>query len=469
MVEVVADDVQLVSVAGRRLLAVPLTVEGFDGEPAELEGRAVRLVEQTPASAAAVRALSPHLRPRVLGSAPSFGFGDRTGLATPGHIRALRASGSTLAPVFAQQSARELERTGRSFGDVLDAATWGVLEAGWTAGYGADADHLRTAEEVESALAAGFTMFTLDPSAHVNEAARSASATELERAVEALPWEALEDDGPRCSHAIERRRTSFPSRGQPPSSDTAIAHVVQLARLLDGAPCDIEVSVDETSAATTPFEHQFLAVELRRLGVGLTSLAPRFPGRWEKALDVDGDFGAIRNAVRAHAAIAAEHGPYKLSIHSGSDKFSVYALLAEETGGAVHVKTSGTSYLEALRVVATAEPDLFREILAVARARFELDRASYELSAEAQVPSDAEDLAGAPGRSRRPAGAARDLRRGAVGRTGRACTDRRTERRGRRVCTCARSPPRPSSLAPAMSSSLFSSRNGLPSSPAVPE
>jgi hypothetical protein len=173
----------------------------------------------------------------------------------------------------------------------------------------------------------------------------------------------------------------------------AIAHVVQLARLFNGATRDLEVSVDETSAATTPFEHLFLAVELRRLGVELTSLAPRFPGRWEKALDVDGDFGAIRHAVRAHAAIAAEHGPYKLSIHSGSDKFSVYALLAEETGGVLHVKTSGTSYLEALRVVASADPELFREILAVARARFELDRASYELSAEAQVPPADGDLA----------------------------------------------------------------------------
>ena len=388
-----ADGLQLVSVDGRRLLAVPLAVEGFDGEPAELEGRSVRLVEQTPASAAAVRTLSPHLRPRALGTTPSFGFGDRTGLATPGHIRALRTSGSTLAPVLAQQSARELERTGRSFGEVLDAATWGALEAGWTGGYGADADHLRTSGEVESALAAGFTMFTLDPSAHVDEAARLASGTELEHAVEALTWEALEDDWPAMQSRHRATADELAVARAAAVFGHAIAHVAQLARLLDGDTRDLEVSVDETSAATTPFEHLFLAVELRRLGVELTSLAPRFPGRWEKALDVEGDVGAIRHAVRAHAAIAAEHGPYKLSIHSGSDKFSVYALLAEETGGAVHVKTSGTSYLEALRVVATAEPDLFREILAVARARFELDRASYELSPEAQVPAAAGDLA----------------------------------------------------------------------------
>lgn len=374
------------------MLAVPSDVEGFDGEPVQVDGRTVRLVPKTPASAAAVRELVPHLRPRALGAAPSFGFGDRVGLATLGHIRSLQSTGSKLAPVLAQQSARELERTGRSFGSVLDAATWGALAAGWTSGYGADADHLRTSDEVESALAAGFTMFTLDPSAHVHESARQSSSAELERALGALPWDALEDDW-----------TAMKSRHRAATDDVAIAraaavfghglaHVVQLARLLDGATPDIEISVDETGAATTPFEHLFLAVELRRLGVPFTSLAPRFPGRWEKALEVDGDFEAIARAVRAHAAVAAAHGPYKLSVHSGSDKFSVYALLAEESGGILHVKTSGTSYLEALRVVAAAEPDLFREILAVARERFELDRASYELSEEAHVPPGDRDL-----------------------------------------------------------------------------
>jgi hypothetical protein len=385
--------VQLVSVGGRSMLALPRDVEGLSGEPSEIDGKTVHLVPKTPASAAAVRELLPHLRPRAVGSASSFGFGDRIGLATPGHIRSLRSTGSTLAPVLAQQSARELERTGRSFGDVLDAATWGALETGWTSGYGADADHLRTTEEVESALSAGFTMFTLDPSAHVDESARKASSADLERAVEALPWQTLEDTWPAMKSRHGAAADDLAIAHAAAVFGRAIAHVVQLARLLDGATRDVEVSVDETGAATTPFEHLFLAVELRRLAVHFTSLAPRFPGRWEKALDVDGDFAAIAGAIRAHAAIAAEHGAYKLSVHSGSDKFTVYELLAEASGGALHVKTSGTSYLEALRVLATAEPGLFREILAVAGERFELERASYELSAEAHVPAGEGDLA----------------------------------------------------------------------------
>ncbi len=388
-----AGAVQLVSVGNNKLLAVPSDVEGFDGEPAEINGHAVRLVVKTSAAAAAVRELLPHLRPRALGTAPSFGFGDRIGLATPGHIRALRSTGSTLAPVLAQQSARELARTGRSFTDVLDAATWGALEAGWTSGYGADADHLRTTEEVESALAAEFTMFTLDPSAHVDERAREASSADLESSVETLPWDMLAGDWQAMKSRYGAEADNLEIARAACVFGRAIAHVVQLARVLDGTTHDIEVSVDETDAPTTPFEHLFIAVELHRLGVAFTSLAPRFPGRWQKALDLEEDLEAVAHAVRQHARIAADHGAYKLSIHSGSDKFSIYKVLAEASSGNLHVKTSGTSYLEGLRVIAATEPDMFREILAIARSRFELDRDSYELSAEAHVPSGEDDLA----------------------------------------------------------------------------
>jgi hypothetical protein len=74
-------------------------------------------------------------------------------------------------------------------------------------------------------------------------------------------------------------------------------------------------------------------------------------------------------------------GPYKLSLHSGSDKLSIYSILARVTHCRFHVKTSGTSYLEALRVVARREPGLFRRIISVSRRSFETDRATYDVSA----------------------------------------------------------------------------------------
>jgi hypothetical protein len=88
-----------------------------------------------------------------------------------------------------------------------------------------------------------------------------------------------------------------------------------------------------------------------------------------------------------------------LSIHSGSDKFSIYPIVARLTDGLVHLKTAGTSYLEALRAVALVDPALFRRILVLAIERYPQDRATYHVSAELSrvpVPDSLpdEDLAG---------------------------------------------------------------------------
>ena len=113
-VELPGGRARLADVAGRRMLSVPATTEGFAGELVDDGASRFRLVELTSRAAERMRQLVPALAPRPLGKGrSSFGFGDRLGLATPGHIRALRLSGTSLAPVLAQQSARELERTDR--------------------------------------------------------------------------------------------------------------------------------------------------------------------------------------------------------------------------------------------------------------------------------------------------------------------------------------------------------------------
>jgi hypothetical protein len=82
-----------------------------------------------------------------------------------------------------------------------------------------------------------------------------------------------------------------------------------------------------------------------------------------------------------HAEIARTLGPYKLSLHSGSDKISMYSILARCTDGLFHVKTAGTSYLEALRVVAMHAPEDFRRIVEFSRSRYDTDKATYHVSA----------------------------------------------------------------------------------------
>lgn len=372
-------------------LAIAGTAAGFEGERAG----DLLLCPLTPANAAVLRAVLPRLQPQPLGLQTSAGFGDRLGLATPGHVRAMcKAAG--VAPIFAQQSIRENARTGRTPQQVLDDAMWGVFQEGWQAGYGADADHLKTPADADSTAAAGYTFFTIDPGEHVDDSAHSAAPAELTAKVAALPWAALEmqpDDLPHryLGQAFElaRGRLIFDEQSLLRAAakyGRAVAHVVRMYRHLEAVMTDraweLEVSVDETETPTSHLEHLYIALELKRLGVRWVSLAPRYVGRFEKGVDYIGDLDALQADLAGHAAIAGAFGPYKLSLHSGSDKFSVYPLIVEATGGLVHLKTAGTSYLEALRAIAQVEPALLRAVYALAFERYGEDRKTYHVSAQ---------------------------------------------------------------------------------------
>jgi hypothetical protein len=382
----------------------------FEGETAEY-GEQVLLVGPCSArNAAALRALLPWLRPQLLSLRLSAGFGDRLGLATPGHIRALQAAGGEIAPIFAQQSVREMVRTDRSPQQVMDDALWGVFAEGWQAGFGADADHLKTPADIDACLAAGFTFFTIDPGDHVDDRAEGAQQPELRAAFERLPWIDLEDTPAALlqryaarSIAIDEHTVAFDEPATLRAAvkyGRAVAHVVRMARHLaqaaGGAAYELEVSVDETASPTTHAEHFYIASELKRLGVRWVSLAPRYVGAFEKGVDYIGDLEVFERDFAVHAAIARHCGPYKLSLHSGSDKFSIYPIAARQTAGLVHLKTAGTSYLEALRTVAQHDPALFREIYRFAHEHYENDRATYHVSANlgrAPLPQEVTDAA----------------------------------------------------------------------------
>ncbi len=384
---------------------IPL-LAGLAGAQQPLLGEYVlRLCPTDAANANALRAVLPWLRPALLGLTTSAGFGDRLGLATPGHVRALEqvladAPGRTIAPIFAQQSIREMGRTNRTPVDVLADATWGAFQAGWRGVLGADADHLKTPDDIDATVAAGFTFFTIDPGAYVDNEADKAPADIVRRKVAALPWQDLESDPIDLHRRYAGRRIAIEDHEITLAEEevwraavkygAAVAHVSRMYRHLaaKGVPFELEISVDETDTPTSHQEHIYLAREFRRLGVHWVSLAPRYMGRFEKGVDYIGDLDALRSDLVGHAAIARALGPYKLSLHSGSDKFSVYPIIAEVTRGLVHLKTAGTSYLEALRVVARIDPPFFRELLAFARGRYEQDRASYHVSAECnRVPA----------------------------------------------------------------------------------
>lgn len=360
------------------------------------------------ASLRALRELLPNLEPRPLGLTTSAGFGDRLGLATPGHVDAMRAADATaVAPIFAQQSMRENARTGRDPRGVLDDATWGAFLAGWVGNVGADADHLKTEADIDLCLAAGYTFFTIDPGEHVNAGADAITGAALEQAFAALPWGDLAtspaDLRARLAGAdldLGDARVGF-GPGELERAAVkygrAVAHVARMANHLRASArhaTELEVSVDETPTPTTLGEHLYLATELRRLGVEWVSLAPRFVGDFEKGVEYKGDLGALSADLRGHAAVARQLGPYKLSLHSGSDKFAVYPLAAAATAGLVHLKTAGTSYLEALRVVGAVEPQLLHKVARLAIEHFDEDVKTYHISGR---PSGMPDLAALPG------------------------------------------------------------------------
>jgi len=371
---------------------------------AQLDGKDVLIGPTDHENAVAVRSELEWTGPKCIGLATSVGFGDRLGLATPGHIRAVKDT--KLAPIFAQQSIREMKRTARTPEQVMDDATWGVLQEGFRDGFGSDADHLQKIEDIDATVAAGFTMFTIDPGQHVVNEADGLNEADLANRCGLMDFATLETSvGDLRSAYIDK---TFPLEGGKQIKfdeltfqralvkyGGAIAHTVRMYRhLCDVAkgPFELEVSVDETDSPTSPAEHLLFASELKRLGVKWVSMAPRFVGRFEKGVDYIGNLDAFRASFAQHVAVMRTVGPYKISIHSGSDKFSIYPIVAEMTDGLVHLKTAGTSYLEAIRAIASIDPDLFRRILEFARDRYETDKATYHVSADVNKVPPADTL-----------------------------------------------------------------------------
>jgi tagaturonate epimerase len=353
-------------------------------------------------NASALRSLFPFTAPTAIGNRVSFGTGDRVGLATPGHLRAFKKY--QVFPVLAQQSMRELGRTGRTPQEVIDDATFGVFQEGWTAGYAADADHIKTVEEALRCLRTGFTMFTIDAADHIHkkgvylsdpEAIRnlgqSLGAEEL-KALYLGKEIRLEEDGVIVAFSFSEADLGRAAATYGKAIDHMVSVWEALKREAGDLDFDFEASVDETETDTLPKDHYFVASELARRGVAFRSLAPKFVGQFQKGIDYIGDLQEFERQFSAHALIARKCGGYKISVHSGSDKFLAFPIVGKYTKGYFHGKTAGTSWLEAVRVAAVRAPKLYRRLHAFALTRFEEDRKSYHVTTRLGNIPDLETL-----------------------------------------------------------------------------
>jgi len=291
----------------------------------------------------------------------TIGTGDRFGRQGQAQLRALhlaREAGIPVSPVW-NKSNREHTLIGTDPADTRREADDAVHALGWTYGYHVDADHINLSNVDRFIPASDF--FTLD-------VADAIGKTDAPDTVEAfVQWIT-----PRL------RPIQLPAQGEVTfSSDEARAaaevflfaareagrlyrHLVEAK----GAGNFVtEVSMDETVRPQSPAELYFILAMLAREGVPVRTVAPKFTGSFHKGVDYIGDISKFAAEFEADlAVIRAAIGDFglpedlKLSVHSGSDKFSLYPVmnrLVQQYGAGLHLKTAGTTWLE--EVIGLAE------------------------------------------------------------------------------------------------------------------
>lgn len=359
----------------------------FDELVGEVQGEDVKIVPCDHPNRLVLNKFLNYTKPRAFGNkVTTMGVGDRLGLASPGHIEIMRQY--QVKPILAQQSIRELNLTERDINDVLDAASYAALQEGYTGGFGADGDHLKLEDDIKLALDSGMSMLTLDCSDYIRNEVPNLSVEEQEAEYNKLPQEL------RSHYEEAYLNKTFDVEGMQISFDkTELVYNVLLyhdalnymVHIFDeyiqkaDHEIDFEISIDETATVTKPESHFFVAQELTSQGVIVNSLAPRFIGEFQKGVDYMGDLKDFEEDLAKHALIAKHFG-YKLSIHSGSDKFSAFPIIAKHTDGLFHLKTAGTNWLEAVRVLARHNPDLFRRMHTYAFEHFPEAQAYYHIT-----------------------------------------------------------------------------------------
>lgn len=329
----------------------------------------------------------------------TIGLGDRLGLASPGHIETIQ--GRNIKPVLAQQSIRELTLTNRSMTDMFDAAAFAVFQEGYTGGYGADGDHIKEESDIKYALSLGASMITLDCSDQIHKTIEEAPEEVVQAEYNNLPEETKQRYNElylNKTFAVNGLTLAFDEISLMKNVllyDEAITyttHVYNEYISKENRAIDFEISIDETETVTSPLSHFFVANELINKDVKVVSLAPRFCGEFQKGIDYIGDIKQFELELSEHALIA-EHFGYKLSIHSGSDKFKVFPIIAKYTKGIFHVKTAGTNWLEAIRVIANTNPNLYRRMHVFALENFEEALKYYHVTPDLDGINDLESTA----------------------------------------------------------------------------
>ena len=293
----------------------------------------------------------------------SMGIGDRFGMQGKAQLSAFMEAeklGVMVTPVW-NKSNREHQIIHTLPGDVRREADAATDELGWKHPYHVDADHISLANVNGFLEASDF--FTLDVADYTGKPAPEEGIREFvakyRRYVGPLPVAGLSADADITTDRIEAIARKYLFAVQKAAQ---LYHHIEMAK---GTGTFItEVSMDETDQPQTPVELFFILAALADEGVPAQTIAPKFTGRFNKGVDYVGDVGRFEaefnDDLLVIAAAIKEFGlpsNLKLSVHSGSDKFSLYApihraLVRHQAG--LHIKTAGTTWLEELAGLALA-------------------------------------------------------------------------------------------------------------------
>lgn len=340
----------------------------------------------------------------------SFGTGDRFGQQGAAQLKAVRMAaerGVDIAIVW-NKSHREHVIVGTSAADVRQEADAAVKGSRWEGGYHVDADHIGLDNVGQFVEHCDF--FTIDVADYIGEKAAdddiSAFVQANQQFIDSLKIEGLE----RAIRVSPDQLRSI--------AEKYLFAIEQAARIYGYIkaekgiePFITEVSLDETDAPQTPEELFFILAAVAAYRVPIQTIAPKFTGRFNKGVDFVGDVDRFNqefndDACVVNQAITSFGLPdnLKLSVHSGSDKFSIYPGIRsalERHGVGVHVKTAGTTWLEELIGLAEAGGEAFtlvKKIYRQAFGRYEELSAPYASVIDidqAQLPSpDEVDLWG---------------------------------------------------------------------------
>ncbi|HET6425344.1 MAG TPA: tagaturonate epimerase family protein [Planctomycetaceae bacterium] len=345
----------------------------------------------------------------------TFGVGDRFAHQARAQLAAferLAADDDVIVVPVWNKSNREHTFIGSEPQSVYDAAAAAVNAAVWRHGWHVDADHIRL-ETVERFLASS-DFFTIDVADSIGKPASP-------EAVAAFVARHPELIGELSIPGIERplKITAEDVTGIANQYLLAVQEAGGIYRHIakkKGGEDKIiaEVSMDETDAPQTPPALLVILALLADEGVKLQTIAPKFTGRFNKGVDYVGDLAQFEqefNDDLAVIAFAVKHyglpANLKLSVHSGSDKFSLYPIIRralKRTGAGLHLKTAGTTWLEEVIGLAEAGGEglaLVKEIYAYALDHVEefcapyasvidIDRAKLPRAATVNAWSEAE-------------------------------------------------------------------------------